>query len=66
MRVGRLCVCVHVCACHHREEIFFGEAAEVITTNQSIRFDEFEHDQTSVRRTAVCECPLYALSLIHI
>ena len=56
------CVYVYVCAyvyvCHHREEIFYGEACDVVTANQNIRFDEFEHDVTSVRRTVMYDCPL--------
>ena len=54
-----VCVYVCVCMCHCREEIYYGEACDVVTANQSIRFDEFEHDVTSVRRTAMYECPLY-------
>ena len=35
-----------------REEIKFGDASEVIRDNRSkIVYDEFEYDQTSVRRT---------------
>ena len=61
IRTSSMCVheCVCVCMCHYHEEIFYGEASEVVTANETIKFDEFEHDQTSVRRTAVCECPLY-------
>ena len=54
-----MCVYVCVCVCHCREEIFYGEASDVVTANENIRFDEFEHDMTSVRRTVVYECPLY-------
>jgi len=43
----------------YREEIYYGEACDVVTANQNIRFDEFEHDMTSVRRTVMYECPLY-------
>ena len=37
------------------EAIFYGDACPIIANNESIRFDDFEMDQTSVR-----------LSLIHI
>ena len=53
-----MCMCVYVYVCHHREEIFYGEACDVVTANQNIRFDEFEHDVTSVRRTVMYDCPL--------
>ena len=50
-------VCVYVC--HRREDIYYGERCDVVAANQNIRFDEFEHDMTSVRRTVMYECPLY-------
>ena len=42
------------------EAIFYGDACPTIANNESIRFDDFEMDQTSVRRTTQC----YVLSRI--
>ena len=36
------------------EAIFYGDACPIIANNESIRFDDFEMDQTSVRRTTQC------------
>ena len=36
------------------EAIFYGDACPIIANNESIKFDDFEMDQTSVRRTTQC------------
>ena len=40
--------------CTHTETIFYGDACPVIAGNETIKFDDFEMDQTSVRRTLRC------------
>ena len=36
------------------ETIFYGDACPIIANDESIQFDDFEMDQTSVRRTTQC------------
>ena len=36
------------------EAIFYGDACPIIANDESIQFDDFEMDQTSVRRTTQC------------
>ena len=53
--------CVHyIPTSTHRENIFYGDMNPVIAENESIKFDDFEMDQTSVRRTAMS----YALDFV--
>ena len=51
------------------ETIFYGDACPIIANNESIQFDDFEMDQTSVRRTHRCDVlsvTLFIASQAHI
>ena len=54
--------------CTHTETIFYGDACPVIAGNETIKFDDFEMDQTSVRRTPRCvvlSVPLFVAYQAH-
>ena len=51
------------CIPYHPQEIHYGLADPVVAGDDSIVFDEFEYDQTSVRRTIAV---LFYLHLISI
>ena len=37
------------------QSIFYGDACPIIANNESIQFNDFEMDPTSVRRTTRCD-----------
>ena len=42
----------HICMCTIRQEIVFGDAHDLVGQCDDIKLDQFEYDQTSVRRRA--------------